>query len=677
MKPEDCPLAPPRRIILRDGRTLTIRLIEAADLPQMVAFYSDIPAKDAVYYRGTPASLAASADKWVPAAATNPSMVCLVLVDDAGAVHGEAWYDWKAEKPEMSTFGICIRPTVQGQGAGRFIMTRLVEIGDAYGPPKMCLTVQMENTRAWKLYTSLGFKPIYDQIREARADAPPMPEFYMERVMGTAPQPERTALHVGWASADITPTQPVFIAGQFHGRLPEEPAEPLTVTALVLDNGEGCAAFVSCDLACVFAEIESTIRARIAAAVPELNSGAVIINATHTHTAPGMGGRRDFLLPGIRERFVPHVPDIATYHDLVTTGIVDAVTNAWQRRTPGKVAWGLDFAVVGRNRRWVDRDGHSTMYGATAVPHFSHIEGYEDHSVNVLATYDPIGALTGVVVNVPCPSQVSEQEYRFSADYWHDTRLALRQRFGEALYVMPQCSTAGDQSPRPIYEKAAWQRMEQLRGQTQRTAIAARLARAVGDIVATIGTEATDDLPLQTATTVVNLPLNRISAQDAEEALRDAETLEAARDAEIQRLTNTPDLLKEPRWYIPLTQTTRRSAWLRDMVARYELMKGKPDAAQTVAIHGVRLGEVAFACNPFEYYLDYGIMIKARSPFLQTFLIQLAGDGTYVPSLRSTAGGGYGSTPASNPVGPEGGQLLVEETIALLNGLYAEDTAAS
>jgi hypothetical protein len=33
--------------------------------------------------------------------------------------------------------------------------------------------------------------------------------------------------------------------------------------------------------------------------------------------------------------------------------------------------------------------------------------------------------------------------------------------------------------------------------------------------------------------------------------------------------------------------------------------------SQTVVIHGVRIGDVVFATNPFEYYLDYGIMIKA------------------------------------------------------------------
>ncbi len=184
MKAEDRLFVAPRRVTLRDGRDITIRLIDAADLPAMIAFYRDVPAEDSIYYRTTIDNLEAGAEKWVPAAADNPYMVCLVLADDAGGVHGEAWYEWKENAPGMSTFGICIRRTMQGQGAGRLIMSRLMEIGDAFGPPVMNLTVQKENERAWKLYTSLGFKPLREQMRAAREDAPEMPEFYMERIMG-------------------------------------------------------------------------------------------------------------------------------------------------------------------------------------------------------------------------------------------------------------------------------------------------------------------------------------------------------------------------------------------------------------------------------------------------------------------------------------------------------------
>jgi hypothetical protein len=91
-------------------------------------------------------------------------------------------------------------------------------------------------------------------------------------------------------------------------------------------------------------------------------------------------------------------------------------------------------------------------------------------------------------------------------------------------------------------------------------------------------------------------------------------------------------------------------------------------------LHVIRLGEVVLATNPFELYTDFGLQIQVRSPAVQTFLVQLAGEGTYVPSPRSVAGGGYGSVPASNPVGPEGGQQLAETTIAVIRALWEDQT---
>src|SRR5690606_34522176 len=115
-----------------------------------------------------------------------------------------------------------------------------------------------------------------------------------------------------------------------------------------------------------------------------------------------------------------------------------------------------------------------------------------------------------------------------------------------------------------------------------------------------------------------------------------------------------------------------RMNWHRNVVERYAALQ-RGERTQTVELHVVRLGEIAFASNPFEYYLDYGIQIKVRSPAIQTFLIQLAGGGSYCPSPRSVAGGGYGSVPASSPVGPEGGQRLADETVATLRELFQEE----
>lgn len=73
-------------------------------------------------------------------------------------IWGEGWYKWRKDEPH-STFGLCISSAFQGSGAGRALMSRVLEVADTtnIGPPIIRLTVQNINGRAWRLYESLGF----------------------------------------------------------------------------------------------------------------------------------------------------------------------------------------------------------------------------------------------------------------------------------------------------------------------------------------------------------------------------------------------------------------------------------------------------------------------------------------------------------------------------------------
>ncbi len=105
-------------------------------------------------------------------------------------------------------------------------------------------------------------------------------------------------------------------------------------------------------------------------------------------------------------------------------------------------------------------------------------------------------------------------------------------------------------------------------------------------------------------------------------------------------------------------------------VDRHATQKDKP--THGIEIHVLRLGDVAIATNPFELFLDFGIQIKARSPALQTFVVQLVGIEGYVPTQRAVRGGGYSAIAESNTVGPEGGQVLVDRTVELIESLWPE-----
>jgi hypothetical protein len=441
----------------------------------------------------------------------------------------------------------------------------------------------------------------------------------------------------------------------------------LKATALVLESGGEHAVFVSVDAVAVSTSLKNAITSRVK--IPGLDPQKIILHATHTHDGPqNHDPSADVYFGRTDGHFgvdVGQVP-VEAYIEFASRQIAAAISRAWQNRAPGGIAYGQEYTVIGRNRRWVDCDGNATMYGLNkdSAESFDHIEGYEDHSLNLLATYDASGVLTGIVVNLPSPSQETEHFFEISADFWHETRQELRARFGENLFILPQCSAAGELTSHLIFENAAHERMLELRGRTPRQEIATRIADAVGRVLPYLP-PAIDNAPLLTHhVETLQLPLNRLTETDLEDARRNVEEWTAQYEAEKQKLLDNPQLKNEPRWYVPLTTTYNRAGWFQGVINRYEL--GRTVATSPAEVHVLRLGEIAFATNPYEYYLDFGIQIKVKSPALQTFIVQLAGPGTYVPSRRAAEGGGYGAVPASTPVGHEGGQQLADFTVAKL-----------
>ena len=106
---------------------------------------------------------------------------------------------------------------------------------------------------------------------------------------------------------------------------------------------------------------------------------------------------------------------------------------------------------------------------------------------------------------------------------------------------------------------------------------------------------------------------------------------------------------------------------------RYEIQNENP--TMEFPVHVVQVGDIAFNTSPFETYMDYMHRIQARSPFVQTFVAQLAAqpeldNGSYLPTERGLWGKGFGASVYDNQVTPEAGQIIVEETVKTLCDLY-------
>lgn len=382
-----------------------------------------------------------------------------------------------------------------------------------------------------------------------------------------------------------------------------------------------------------------------------------------------MGLQRDLdYLEDIKAKYPDYMPT-AEYTELLVNALVDAACEAWENRAEGFVGWGYSYAVVGENRRVRYFDDRAQMYGSTAAPDFSHIEGHVDHGVQLLFTYGAQRNLTGVVVNVASPSQASESGQDFvSADYWHETRVELRKRYGEGLFVLPQCSAAGDQTPHRMINTRAEQRMLALKygegrgrplNDALRLDIARRLADAVDDAEPAVRKDLRDDAAVRHEVRDLDLPHWDVTQKEYDSAK--AEMAELA--AKLEELEGADRL--------DATYTSLRSriGWCKRAADRYE----NPLPCVPVEVHVVRIGDAAWVTAPFEYYLDFGDRIKGRSAAVQTFVVQLAGGGSYLATERAARGLSYGAVPASCRVSPAGGQVIVDEAVAIIQAMFAED----
>jgi len=459
----------------------------------------------------------------------------------------------------------------------------------------------------WALVCGMSF------ARAATVNPPPPRDLDEVRaVLDRTPPPE--LLLVGWATADITPSRPVALTGQLHKRISTGVLDPLTATVLALetrdpDGQREQALLVSVDLIMVQRVIQDRLRELLKSRLADFDTAKLFLFATHTHTGPGLVDSTFGTLYDVSND--PGVMRASEYADFFLDRVRQAAEQAWRNRGPASMGWAMSHAVTGLNRRSVYADGTAVMYGNTATVNFSHTEGGTDTAVDVLGFWNPDTTLSGVVVNVACPSQETENLNVVSADFWHEARVELRARHGSGLFVLPQCAPCGDLSPHPILRLKTEQIMDQRRGLSRRQVIARRIANAVDDALPLAEAGRTNRIVFRHQVVLTDLPEHEPAVQ-------------------------------------PFYET---------------------DSVHPAELHVLRLGDVAMATNPFELYHDYATRIEARSAAPLTMLVQIcSGHSGYLPTERAVQGRGYSADKFI--VGPVGGQVLVEETVRHIQELF-------
>lgn len=468
-------------------------------------------------------------------------------------------------------------------------------------------------------------------------------------------------IKIGWATQDITPIGPASLFGQYYERISTYVESPLTATAMAIESAGGNgekeqAIMVSMDLLCSTQSLQDELKQLLYSQLPDFDTDKLFLNATHTHSAPN-----------------PAEPE---YRKLLLDRLGKVVVEAWSKRLEAGISEALGYAVVAHNRRVQYADGKTEMYGSTQREDFIGLEGPTDSAVNMLFCWNKQKELTGVIVNVPCPAQVTEAKYYVSADYWSEVRKQLKLAFGKEIFILAQCGAAGDLAPRdlPRQDKPDQVNMWEQEGCVE---IAARLVPCITQGYSEAKNNIQYQVEFKHTVKRITIPTRQVSEAEYKEALAVSAEIHAKEPGDV----NSPDtawnrFVQEVK---ANEKTLKYGPWdnknsdygivrKKDAVIEQYLNRDN-NMVYNMELHVLRLGNIALASNSFELFLDFGLHIIGRSSAKQTFIVQLSCDYCdYLATERALQGGGYSAM--ANPVGADGGWTLVKKTVAAINQLW-------
>jgi neutral ceramidase len=249
---------------------------------------------------------------------------------------------------------------------------------------------------------------------------------------------EQTLWKAGTARANITPTQPQWMAGYGSRTKPAEGKEmDLWIKVLALEDARGHRAIIlSGDLL----GFPQSIYRDTCAALKEkfgLEPDQILLCVSHTHCGPVLRGA----LYDVYPLDATQIKLIEKYSDDLEAKMVETVGKAIADLAPARLAAGQGTAGFAVNRRNNPEPDVPRLIEQGAL------KGPVDHSVPVLAVYLPDGKLKAVLFGYACHNTVMDF-YKWCGDYAGYAQLALEQSHPEAT-AMFFMGCGADQNPLP------------------------------------------------------------------------------------------------------------------------------------------------------------------------------------------------------------------------------------
>ncbi len=448
----------------------------------------------------------------------------------------------------------------------------------------------------------------------------------------------RHVFKAGAATSNITPPLGMEIVGNFAPRpIASHVHDELHVRCLALDDGETSLVFAVADTISLGRDVwdEAKLKIEAATGIPVAN---LMFSGTHTHSSVSAITNQD---PSLN------------YRQFIISRVVDGVRRAVNNLEPARIAWGTGKVQQHVfNRRWLLKEGvtNPNPFGGLdrAVMNPSSLlrarlagpAGPTNPEVYCLSVQALDGRQIALMANYWLHYVGGVNKEDLSADYFGEFCRRVGQLLGTEQQEPPfvgilangPCGDVNNNDysgKTPAVKREPYEKIK---------LVANDLAQEV--------------LKVQQTLKHQDWVLLKATAEELELAVR-RPTLEMVSWAE--------GVLAKPK-DSQETHSLERPYAERTIAAR----DAKPDTIKAVT-QAFRIGELGIAAIPFEVFTEIGLDIKARSPFANTFTIELAnGSYGYLPTPAQHDVGGYETWLGTNRVERTASDKILAKTLEML-----------
>jgi len=436
----------------------------------------------------------------------------------------------------------------------------------------------------------------------------------------------------GFSKVKITPPAGTPLGGNVRDKGAQGVHDDLFAKSVVLSDGKREISFTSCALIGIPGTMVKQIRAKVEDLCKIPGEYSQIV-AFHTHSGPETG----IIFDEVNRDYLNELPGI------IAQGICQARESMEEVNL--YICRGEEKTLCNNRRIWMKNGTLRMNWENLELDQVKGPAGPVDPEVGVLVAENKKGQITGIILNYTChPAILAGDNFLISEDYpGYTMRLIEEKTNGVCIFTngatgnINHINIFDPHQKRGFYEA---QRLGTILGEKVLSIMEKRILLNVKDI--------------NLHRKIIQLPLRQISP----EKIKWAKSLVEGK--KIKKVSLVDGISDE--------------VYARQIIALSKIR----DKFLTTELDVLSLEDkLALVSIPGELFVEYGLKIKEHSPFSYTYIVGYANDYIgYIPTKKAFEEGGYEvRTGAASKLASEAGDMILKETLELLNVAYQSSRA--